>query len=489
MASPKKRASKNKKRYSSKTIHRLALIAVVLGIAILGITSMLLSRAATDCANTAPCVTNGADITSKSWRLDFSDEFNGSSLDTTKWVSLRGGAGPSGFGYHTYVGNPYNNNENAFYKSANTTVTGGSLTLTLKPESNNGYPYSTGMVQSGPYYSYSAGSYIEARINVPSCDGCWPAFWSLQAPTESVWPPEFDIFEFFNTSSWHWPNFQYHWPPDNMLKPDGTTSNNIYGSLSSDYTRNYHIYGMYWDGAKAVPYLDGIAYPTAAATSNMTTANMYLIMSMQLGKGFAPAGENKMLVDWIRVWKPNASTPTPAPAPTPPAPTPTTPSPTPSTPTPLPSTPVPTSPITTTTSGQTVTTLVTSGSTSTQVVSGTVITPDKSNTGSTEKITKIDGATVSSGNKLDTTYLTNGEHIVTVATTTKDGKTIHKTIKINVANKLNPFEKARNYLFAPFHGNQGLIDNSLIATAVLVGLGVSYFTLSAISRLSLRFVH
>ncbi len=289
----------------------------------IGLATTLMSNAQTNCSNANPCVEMGNDVVGKSWQLDFSDEFNGSTLDSTKWVSLRGGAGPSGFGYHTYVGNPYNNNENAFYNTANTAVGGGSLNLTLKPENNNGFPYSTGMVQSGPFYAYPVNSYVEARIKVPSCSGCWPAFWSLQSPTESVWPPEFDIFEFFGTDNWRWPNFQQHWGSpgvDNMLPGLDGHGNNPYGDLNANYTGDYHIYGMYWDGTKAVPYLDGVAYPANAATSNLPTGSMYLIMQLALGKGYSPAGQNTMSVDWIRVWRPATAPPS-----TPPVTPPTTP--------------------------------------------------------------------------------------------------------------------------------------------------------------------
>lgn len=249
----------------------------------------------------APCVVSTSEVGAKKWMKDTagSDEFNGTSLDSSKWASQRGAAP----GY----GDPFNpDNEDAFFKTANTTVTNGNLTFTIKKESttSNGrtYPYSSGVVQSGRSYSFPPGSYIEANIKVPSCNGCWPAFWTLDTPVDHHWPPEIDIFEFFGTQSDKKPQFNYHWAA-NGHQQSGVKP---YGNLS-DYTGTYHIYGLYWDGSKLVPYVDGVAYPNAASgASNITKANQYIILNLSVQKGGQPAIGSQMMVDWVRVWKPTS---------------------------------------------------------------------------------------------------------------------------------------------------------------------------------------
>lgn len=239
-----------------------------------------------------PCVGATTEVGTKKWTKDFSDEFNGTSLDSSKWVDQRG---PSAPGY----GDPYNKDaEDAFYKSGNAAVTNGNLVLTMKQESASGYPYTSGMIQSGRSYSFPPGSYIESNIKVPSCDGCWPAFWTLDTPVDHHWPPEIDIFEFFGTQNDKKPQFNYHWSA-NGLQQSGPSPN---GSLS-DYTGAYHIYGLYWTGTKLVPYIDGVAY-NAVSNSYVTKANQYIIYNFALGKGARPASGAQMFVDWVRVWKP-----------------------------------------------------------------------------------------------------------------------------------------------------------------------------------------
>lgn len=249
----------------------------------------------------APCVVSTSEVGTKKWTKEAagSDEFNGTTLDKNKWADLRGASAP---GY----GDPFNpDGEDAFFKSANTTVSNGSLAFTVQKEttSSNGrtYPYSSGMVLGGRSYSFPPGSYIESNIKVPSCSGCWPAFWTLDAPVDHHWPPEIDIFEFFGTQSDKRPQFNYHWSSgghqQSGVKP--------YGNLS-DYTGNYHIYGLYWDGNKLIPYVDGVAYPNSGVSnsSTVTKANQYTILNLSIQKGGQPAAGSQMLVDWVRVWKP-----------------------------------------------------------------------------------------------------------------------------------------------------------------------------------------
>jgi hypothetical protein len=78
---------------------------------------------------------------------------------------------------------------------------------------------------------------------------------------------------------------------------------------------------------------------------------------------------------------------------------------------------------------------------------------------------KVDGATVSSNGKLDTTYLTNGKHTIAV---TQGSTTSTRTI--DVENKLTPWQAARNLLFASFHGNKTLVNGAIGAILVTIFL-------------------
>jgi beta-glucanase (GH16 family) len=228
------------------------------------------------------------------WRLDFSDEFDGDSLDTTKWEPNRYGKDGGGDA-------PFNPSaDEAWFSSENVGVRDGKLVLTLKrrPRTLDGktFSYSSGVVQTQQHYLIRPWSYVEARIEVPKCAGCWPAFWTA-AP--NVWPPELDILEFFGTDTQSRPAFNYHPPHGRAVGPIE------YGRSSVDYTAGYHIYGMLWDGYRAVPRLDGESY--SGTRGNMTRLPQALILNLSVQTGSTPPRGSEMRVDWVRVWRPGGS--------------------------------------------------------------------------------------------------------------------------------------------------------------------------------------
>ncbi|MEB0303327.1 glycoside hydrolase family 16 protein, partial [Mucilaginibacter sp. 5C4] len=104
--------------------------------------------------------------TPRALTLVWSDEFNGSGLDGSKW--------------NIDNGNPNVNNEKEYYSSANVAVTGGNLVITAKNESMGGQPYTSGKINTAGKFTVKYGR-IEARIKLPAFQGSWPAFWMLGA--------------------------------------------------------------------------------------------------------------------------------------------------------------------------------------------------------------------------------------------------------------------------------------------------------------------
>lgn len=226
------------------------------------------------------------------WNMIFNDEFSGTAIDSSKWSTLRGGL-------QWPYGDPYNPPiEDAFYKRANSTVRDGNAVLTLKKETSNGYPYSSGVIHSGNNFSFKYG-YVESRVKVPKCSGCWPAFWMLDTPVDDHWPPEIDIFEFFDSINDPHPYFNYHWA-DNGHKQLGIKQ---IGSPTADYTQSYHTYGLMWTASKVQVYLDGVPGPAFTDPRFITQARNYVIFNFALQKGKTPPTGQELLVDYVRVWQ------------------------------------------------------------------------------------------------------------------------------------------------------------------------------------------
>ena len=110
-----------------------------------------------------------------SWQLSWSDEFNGSSINTNNW-SFAIGNGVGGWGNHEleyYTSRP----QNAY-------VTNGLLHLTARRESYRGFNYTSAKIMTQGRFSQKYGRF-DFRAKLPPGQGYWPALWML--PEHSVY--------------------------------------------------------------------------------------------------------------------------------------------------------------------------------------------------------------------------------------------------------------------------------------------------------------
>ena len=119
--------------------------------------------------------------------LVWEDEFNGSTLDNSKWTHQLGDG--SQFGLWGW-----GNGELQYYKQENTTLVDGVATITVKEESIGDYNYTSSRITTKDKFSFRYGK-VEARIKTVDGQGFWPAFWLL--PEGGEWPcdGEIDIME------------------------------------------------------------------------------------------------------------------------------------------------------------------------------------------------------------------------------------------------------------------------------------------------------
>ena len=172
------------------------------------------------------------------WDLVWSDEFDGSSVDNSKWSYEVGTVGLGGE-------HGYGNGEKQYYTDgANASVDNGILTITAKKEDMGGCHYTSTRMITKDKHEFQYGV-IEARIAVPMGQGLWPAFWTLGANyPETLWPDcgEIDIME------------HYHNNYSVVLgaMPGGG------GPVANPSPAEYHIYAIEWDYSAIRWYQDGV---------------------------------------------------------------------------------------------------------------------------------------------------------------------------------------------------------------------------------------
>ncbi|SHN30621.1 family 16 glycosylhydrolase [Chitinophaga sp. CF418] len=262
---------------------------------------LLLATAVTSCtkenqAEKAPKLSAndkavGAVAAAKSYELVWSDEFDGTTLNTSKW------------GYEN--GNLGVNNEKQFYQTQNVAVTGGNLVITARKETVQGQPYTSGRLNSNGKFSTQYGR-IEARIKLPGVQGLWPAFWMLgnSISTGAGWPAcgEIDIMEQVNTSNTilgtiHWWNTAYTY----------------YSGNTTTTATDFHIYAVEWDASSIRWYVDGLEYHIANIQNNINGteefhAPFFILLNVAVGGNLPGNNINdaalpaSMLVDYVRVF-------------------------------------------------------------------------------------------------------------------------------------------------------------------------------------------
>lgn len=242
---------------------------------------------------------------SGNWNMIFHDDFDGNSLDTSKWATC----------YANFrVGKDdcdHDQDELELYQPENVTVDNGILTLSARKQSvdaDNGqtYDYTSGMISSGPSrghdtrFSFKYG-YIEMRAKIPAGQGLWPAFWTL--PTSQKWPPEIDVFEILGDAP-DVINMHYHYP-------NGTDDGGDDGKTwqGPDFSSDWHTYAVDWEPDAITWYVDGVERRTFTDTSMITSDPMYLIANLAVG-GDWPGNPDasttfpaQFQIDYIRVWQ------------------------------------------------------------------------------------------------------------------------------------------------------------------------------------------
>jgi len=238
--------------------------------------------------------------------LLWSDEFTGpagQAPDPTKWSFDVGG---DGWG-----------NQQLEYTTArpqNVALDGaGHLAITARAEAYMGKSYTSGRINTLAHFAHAFGRF-EARMQLPSGQGMWPAFWLLGNNQPSVgWPAcgEIDVIE----NKGQEPNIVHgtvHGP--GYSGANGiTAAHTVPGApLSADF----HVYAIEWFANLIVFSVDGNTYFTLtpqqlpSGTQWVFDHPFGVILDLAVGGTFVGSPDattpfpQTLLVDYVRVYAP-----------------------------------------------------------------------------------------------------------------------------------------------------------------------------------------
>ncbi|WP_176167279.1 carbohydrate binding domain-containing protein [Mesobacillus jeotgali] len=257
------------------------------------------------------------------WSLVWSDEFNGTQIDRSKWtydignwiVDEAGNGVTSGWG----------NNEKEYYTDAseNAFIEDGKLVIKAKKEQVSDqfgtYDYTSAKLKTKGLFSKKYGRY-EIKAKLPTGKGLWPAIWMLPEEDKyGSWAAsgEIDIMEAWGSSPHKvagtihygegWPNNKYTGKEFELPKNRGIDK--------------WHTYALEWEPGELRWYVDGELYQTQNkwySKGKDNAANFsypapfdqefYLVMNLAVGGWFDGEVDettkfpSQMEVDFVRVY-------------------------------------------------------------------------------------------------------------------------------------------------------------------------------------------
>lgn len=234
--------------------------------------------------------------------LVWSDEFNGSSLNTNDW-NYEIGNGSGGWG----------NNELEYYTNStnNAFVSNGNLIIEARKESIGGFSYSSARLTTANKKFFTYGR-VDIRAKLPKTKGIWPALWMLGTNITSVgWPAsgEIDIMELLGQD----PSKVYGTLHYGASAATHGSKGGSYTLSGSSFYDQFHVFSMEWKQDEIKLYVDNNLYFTATKTDigdpYPFNAPFFFIFNVAVG-GNWPGNPDattifpqRMIVDYVRVFQ------------------------------------------------------------------------------------------------------------------------------------------------------------------------------------------
>lgn len=231
----------------------------------------------------------GTPPSTSKWTMVFSDEFNGSALDTSIWTPDNGPTQPSPEWLSEYLSTRW---------ADNVVVSDGLCHLVIrKQERVKGVPWTAASISTAQFRQQYG--YFEARIRYAGASGANNAFW-LDTGTVDAGPGKhFEI----DINEGHFPadlNLNFHDWSGETDHPDAKKL-----SLAGDLSQGFHVYGFEWNEHEIAWYIDDKEIWRQPITTGPGQTRVILgTMVMRWAGSVTDSLANKSMdVDWVRVYQ------------------------------------------------------------------------------------------------------------------------------------------------------------------------------------------
>ena len=238
------------------------------------------------------------------WLLVWSDEFDGEDINTENWTYDIGGSGWGNAELQYYTDRP----ENA-------RIEDGELVIEAQREEERiqGREYTSARLKTQGLQTWTYGR-IEARMQIPTGQGIWPAFWMLgDNITTNSWPGcgEIDIMENIGRE----PQLVHgtvHGPGYSGANGVGNSYPHPDGAAFAD---DFHVYAVEWEPEEIRWYVDDAHYGTVTVDDVpgewVYDHPFFIILNVAVGGHWPGYPDDttvfpqQLRVDYVRVYEAN----------------------------------------------------------------------------------------------------------------------------------------------------------------------------------------
>ncbi len=241
------------------------------------------------------------------WKLVWSDEFEGETLDTNNWNRQVVKAGRFNEEWQRYT----NSIDNAYIEDSCLVIR-----AIHEGEEHGLDKYTSARLNTAGKQSWKYGK-IAARIKLPKGQGIWPAFWMLGANInenggDTPWPQcgEIDILELYGSKDDAVVEANIHYANEN-------DSHEMMGAIDYKlkegiFADDFHVFELIWTAENMEWLVDGESYGSTPITDDKFLEfheEFFILLNLAVGGTYAGYPDNttefpqKMYVDWVRVYQ------------------------------------------------------------------------------------------------------------------------------------------------------------------------------------------
>lgn len=247
--------------------------------------------------------------------LAWSDEFNGDSIDESKWNIIDGMANHGAIYNRDAVGITKDGDNSYLAINTKNYVSTQALKQAVGYDdygtqlNEKKVTWSSGRLESKNKYSFQNGR-MAVRAKVNDSQGIWPAIWMLSQ--DETGHDEIDVLEYLGQDPWTAWTTNHFGILDKNKQSDGKANPNW-----EAWSQAFHVYEVEWSPERINWYIDGRSVFTSTrgrddGRDGMHTRPMFPILETQVGDGWVgdvdysrqnTKQNSDFLVDWVRVYQ------------------------------------------------------------------------------------------------------------------------------------------------------------------------------------------